>query len=158
MLLPDGRSILAAAVTLPDGTALVDVITPNGEAPSKAATMPDGTIPNQFGAWPWSQWDSASMQGFAVTSFRWPSGMKLPSGSQLPDGSIVPDGAEPKPDGSVLFPDGGSVAAEDVTLPDGTKLIDVTASTSDSPQASATMPDGSKPDKQRVWRFIKWVF
>lgn len=62
------------------------------------------------------------------------------------DGSPVPDGAVPQLDGSVLLPDGGTIKAGEVVMPDGVVLSDalnVSSTAPDPDLASVSVPDGT---------------
>jgi hypothetical protein len=90
----------------------------------------------------------APVAELSVSVFNWTAGKKLPWGSQMPDGSVVPHGAVPWPDGTVVLPGGGSIAWEDITLPDGVQLSSILQPGSAVTSPAATMPDGSKPSTE----------
>lgn len=150
--LEDGTVIPAEDVILPDGVTLSLLLNPSGKSPVAASTMPDGSAPVPVGEW------ALRLATPSMPTFSWLAGVKLPDGCQLPDGSPVPADAVPQADGTVLFADGTIIAAADVTLPDGTKLIDIEKPDVEK-DSESTMPDGSKPPlkKQRTWRWIKYI-
>ena len=126
---------------MPDGTKVTDATNPTGKTPTPVKKMPDGSKPSSVTTGWWtSLWTVSHMP-----SWRWPSGTKLPSGCQKLDGSRLPDGAEPQPDGYILLIDGSRIPAEEVVMPDGTKVTDATNPTGNTPTPVKKMPDGSKP-------------
>lgn len=130
VLLPDGSRITAEEVTLPDGVLLSSVLTITGEAPAPSAVMPDGSKPSQPFGWGWLQESGLSVSSTSTTqTFTWIVGGALPQGTQMLGGFPLPEGAAAQSDGSVLMPDGSSLPADQVILPDGSRLSEVLANT-----------------------------
>ena len=144
VLQPDGKTVSAADVTLPDGVQLSAAMYFTREVPAPAAKMPDGSKPSQSVGSSWLQQVQSSTASMPRPSVRWVVGISLPAGSKMSDGSPVPEGSLTQADGSVLLPDGATISAENVTLPNGSKFSGIRGSSAEiSAQAAAQAPSQS---------------